>query len=311
MKDKKRAFAIANSDAKKVKARINEINEKREESGRPLLTKVQEKSVARKVVKREKRKRMLAAIGLTALVSGGTVALLNPGTKGVEQNKNEITVDAEKAGKNVNVKNLSDREVFIEGIKVSNEKLEEINDTTLEDTVVKEVESKKTPDEVLDYLKDIYIQEYNDEYKTDFDRSNVSEIYRTREDNGFFLVKDRDQNGNEIIRYKNEYDSKDDKVDISGGLIKVTVTDENSKIIQEVLNDGNNNYTGIANYDNKALEKVEKIMDTGITWKDSMDNQQTDSKIKRGYKRNFIKSIVEYKENQIEEIKTENLGKER
>lgn len=311
MKDKKRAFAIANSDAKKVKARINEINEKREESGRPLLTKAQEKNVARKVVKLEKRKRMLAAIGLTALVSGGTVALLNPGTKGVEQNKNEITVDAEKAGKNVNVKNLSDREVFIEGIKVSNEKLEEINDTTLEDTVVKEVESKKTPDEVLDYLKDIYIQEYNDEYKTDFDRSNVSEIYRTREDNGFFLVKDRDQNGNEIIRYKNEYDSKDDKVDISGGLIKVTVTDENSKIIQKVLNDGNNNYTGIANYDNKALEKVEKIMDTGITWKDSMDNQQTDSKIKRGYKRNFIKSIVEYKENQIEEIKTGNLGEER
>ena len=87
--------------------------------------------------------------------------------------------------------------------------------------------------------------------------------------------------------------------------------DENSKIIQKVLNDGNNNYTGIANYDNKALEKVEKIIDTGITWKDSMDNQQTDSKIKRGYKRNFIKSIVEYKENQIEEIKTGNLGEER
>ena len=311
MKDKKRAFAIANSDAKKVKTRIKEINEKREESGRPLLTKTQEKSVARKVVKREKRKRMLAAIGLTALVSGGTVALLNPGTKGVEQNKNEITVDVDKAGKDVNVKNMSDREVFIEGIKVNNEKLEEINDTTLEDTVVQEVESKKTPNEVLDYLKDIYIQEYNNEYKTNFDRSNVSEIYRTREDNGFFLVKDRDQNGNEIIRYKNEYDSKDDKVDISGGLIEVTVTDENSKIIQKVLNDGNNNYTGIANYDNKALEKVEKIIDTGITWKDSMDNQQTDLEIKRGYKRNFIKSIVEYKENQIEEIKTENLGEER
>ena len=275
------------------------------------MTKTQEKSVARKVVKREKRKRMLAAIGLTALVSGGTVALLNPGTKGVEQNKNEITVDVDKAGKDVNVKNMSDREVFIEGIKVNNEKLEEINDTTLEDTVVQEVESKKTPNEVLDYLKDIYIQEYNNEYKTNFDRSNVSEIYRTREDNGFFLVKDRDQNGNEIIRYKNEYDSKDDKVDISGGLIEVTVTDENSKIIQKVLNDGNNNYTGIANYDNKALEKVEKIIDTGITWKDSMDNQQTDLEIKRGYKRNFIKSIVEYKENQIEEIKTENLGEER
>ena len=48
MKDKKRAFAIANSDAKKVKARINEINEKREESGRPLLTKAQEKKCSKK-----------------------------------------------------------------------------------------------------------------------------------------------------------------------------------------------------------------------------------------------------------------------
>lgn len=163
----------------------------------------------------------------------------------------------------------------------------------------------------MNYLKDIYIQEYNNEYKTNFDRSNVSEIHRTREDNGLYLVKDRDQNGNDIMRYNNEYDSKEDKVDISGGLIKVVVTDENSKIIQEVLNDGNNNYTGIANYDNKALEKVEKIIDTGITWEDSINNQKTDSKIKRGYKRNFIKSIVEYKENQIEEIKTGNLGEER
>lgn len=257
-------------------------------------------------------KGLLVALGLSSILNiGEGVALLNSGKDGVEKSKNEITVDVGEAEKNIKIKNLGDREVFIEGIKVSNEKLEEINDTTLEDTVVKEVESKKTPDEVLDYLKDIYIQEYNDEYKTDFDRSNVSEIYRTREDNGFFLVKDRDQNGNEIIRYKNEYDSKDDKVDISGGLIKVTVTDENSKIIQEVLNDGNNNYTGIANYDNKALEKVEKIIDTGITWEDSINNQKTDPKIKRGYKRNFIKSIVEYKENQIEEIKTGNLGKER
>lgn len=257
-------------------------------------------------------KGLLAALGLSSILNiGEGVALLNSGKDGVEKSKNEITVDVGEAEKDIKIKNLGDREVFIEGIKVSNEKLEEINDTTLEDTVVQEVESKKTPNEVLDYLKDIYIQEYNNEYKTNFDRSSVSEIYRTREDNGFFLVKDRDQNGNEIIRYKNEYDSKEDKVDISGGLIKVVVTDENSKIIQEVLNDGNNNYTGIANYDNKALEKVEKIMDTGITWKDSMDNQQTDSKIKRGYKRNFIKSIVEYKENQIEEIKTENLGEEK
>lgn len=309
MKDKKRAFAIANSDAKKVKTRIKEINEKREESGRPLLTKTQEKSVARKVVKREKRKRMLAAIGLTALVSGGTVALLNPGTKGVEQNKNEITVDAEKAGKNVNVKNLSDREVFIEGIKVSNEDLEKISDTTLEDTVIKEVESKETPDDVKNYLKEIFVKEYNDEYKTNITEENVR-ISRNRDD-GTFLIRDKDQNGNKILRKGNENDSKEEKVDISGGLITVTINDGNSRIIQKVLNEKNGKYTSVANYDNKVLEKLEKIMDTGITWEDSMDREGTEENIKQGYKQDFINSIIEYKENEIEKIKTEDIVEEK
>lgn len=309
MKDKKRAFAIANSDAKKVKTRIKEINEKREESGRPLLTKTQEKSVARKVVKREKRKRMLAAIGLTALVSGGTVALLNPGTKGVEQNKNEITVDVDKAGKDVNVKNMSDREVFIEGIKVSNEDLEKISDTTLEDTVIKEVESKETPDDVKNYLKEIFVKEYNDEYKTNITEENVR-ISRNRDD-GTFLIRDKDQNGNKILRKGNENDSKEEKVDISGGLITVTINDGNSRIIQKVLNEKNGKYTSVANYDNKVLEKLEKIMDTGITWEDSMDREGTEENIKQGYKQDFINSIIEYKENEIEKIKTEDIVEEK
>ena len=309
MKDKKIAFAIANSDAKKVKTRIKEINEKREESGRPLLTKTQEKSVARKVVKREKRKRMLAAIGLTALVSGGTVALLNPGTKGVEQNKNEITVDVDKAGKDVNVKNMSDREVFIEGIKVSNEDLEKISDTTLEDTVIKEVESKETPDDVKNYLKEIFVKEYNDEYKTNITEENVR-ISRNRDD-GTFLIRDKDQNGNKILRKGNENDSKEEKVDISGGLITVTINDGNSRIIQKVLNEKNGKYTSVANYDNKVLEKLEKIMDTGITWEDSMDREGTEENIKQGYKQDFINSIIEYKENEIEKIKTEDIVEEK
>ena len=309
MKDKKRAFAIANSDAKKVKTRIKEINEKREESGRPLLTKTQEKSVARKVVKREKRKRMLAAIGLTALVSGGTVALLNPGTKGVEQNKNEITVDVDKAGKDVNVKNMSDREVFIEGIKVSNEDLEKISDTTLEDTVIKEVESKETPDDVKNYLKEIFVKEYNDEYKTNITEEKVR-ISRNRDD-GTFLIRDKDQNGNKILRKGNENDSKEEKVDISGGLITVTINDGNSRIIQKVLNEKNGKYTSVANYDNKVLEKLEKIMDTGITWEDSMDREGTEENIKQGYKQDFINSIIEYKENEIEKIKTEDIVEEK
>lgn len=255
-------------------------------------------------------KGLLAALGLSSIMNiGEGVALLNSGKDGVEKSKNEITIDVGEAEKDIKIKNLGDKEVFIEGIKVSNEDLEEISDTTLEDTVVKEVESKKTPDDVLNYLKDIYIQEYNEQNQTNLTRDDVLDIMRNKE--GKFLVEDKDEKGNDIIRNRNENDPKDVKtVDISRGLITVRVNDQNSTIVQQVLNTGNYNYTSVAGYDNKVLEEVEKIMDTGITWEDKMDEEDLGDRKKQGYKQNFIKSIVEYKEKQIEEIKTENLGEE-
>ena len=81
--------------------------------------------------------------------------------------------------------------------------------------------------------------------------------------------------------------------------------------IQQVLNDGKNNYKGIEDSENNVLIKVGKILDKGIDWSTSIDQKDTNEKIKQNYKKQFIDSIVEFKENQIEEIKTESLGEER
>ncbi len=316
MKNKDKAFSIGVKDARKAKEKIREINEYNEKNGKPLLTKEQERKVRAKVVKQESKRRkikaLIAALGLTSAISiGEGVALLNPGNDGVDKSKHEITIDAGEVEKDIKIKNMGDRNVFIDGIKVNQEDLGKDQEATLEENVEKEVEKLKTSDEVIKYLKTVYANEYNEEYNTNVNKENV-EITKNRE--GISLVEDKDKNGNDIIRNINRNDPEDIKtVDIESGVVTAKVYDENKNMlsIQQVLNDGKNNYKGIEDSENNVLIKVGKILDKGIDWSTSIDQKDTDEKIKQNYKKQFIDSIVEFKENQIEEIKTESLGKER
>ena len=316
MKNKDKAFSIGVKDARKAKEKIIEINEYNEKNGKPLLTKEQERKVRAKVVKQESKRRkikaLIAALGLTSAISiGEGVALLNPGNDGVDKSKHEITIDAGEVEKDIKIKNMGDRNVFIDGIKVNQEDLGKDQEATLEENVEKEVEKLKTSVEVIEYLKTVYANEYNEEYNTNVNKENV-EITKNRE--GISLVEDKDENGNDIIRNINKNDPEDIKtVDIESGVVTAKVYDENKNMlsIQQVLNDGKNNYKGIEDSENNVLIKVGKILDKGIDWSTSIDQKDTDEKIKQNYKKQFIDSIVEFKENQIEEIKTESLGEER
>lgn len=316
MKNKDKAFSIGVKDARKAKEKIREINEYNEKNGKPLLTKEQERKVRAKVVKQESKRRkikaLIAALGLTSAISiGEGVALLNPGNDGVDKSKHEITIDAGEVEKNIKIKNIGDGNVFIDGIKVNQEDLGKDQEATLEENVEKEVEKLKTSVEVIEYLKTVYANEYNEEYNTNVNKENV-EITKNRE--GISLVEDKDENGNDIIRNINKNDPEDIKtVDIESGVVTAKVYDENKNMlsIQQVLNDGKNNYKGIEDSENNVLIKVGKILDKGIDWSTSIDQKDTDEKIKQNYKKQFIDSIVEFKENQIEEIKTESLEEER
>lgn len=316
MKNKDKAFSIGVKDARKAKEKIIEINEYNEKNGKPLLTKEQERKVRAKVVKQESKRRkikaLIAALGLTSAISiGEGVALLNPGNDGVDKSKHEITIDAGEVEKDIKIKNMGDRNVFIDGIKVNQEDLGKDQEATLEENVEKEVEKLKTSVEVIEYLKTVYANEYNEEYNTNVNKENV-EITKNRE--GISLVEDKDENGNDIIRNINKNDPEDIKtVDIESGVVTAKVYDENKNMlsIQQVLNDGKNNYKGIEDSENNVLIKVGKILDKGIDWSTSIDQKDTNEKIKQNYKKQFIDSIVEFKENQIEEIKTESLGEER
>ena len=129
--------------------------------------------------------------------------------------------------KDIKIKNMGDRNVFIDGIKVNQEDLGKDQEATLEENVEKEVEKLKTSVEVIEYLKTVYANEYNEEYNTNVNKENV-EITKNRE--GISLVEDKDENGNDIIRNINKNDPEDIKtVDIESGVVTAKVYDENRR----------------------------------------------------------------------------------
>lgn len=314
MKKNKNIFGFGTKTAKKARAEINRINEKRSKEGKEILSKEEEKRIIRKVTKEEKRKTkskaILIALGLMTATAGiEGVALLNSGEKGVTSTKNEITVDMDKAEKDINVINSGNRKVFIEGLQVDTNKEEENNE--LKENVTKEVETLESPEEVLDYLKQFYANEYNKENQTQFTSENVR-LGKTREIGSFF--KDEANDGTKIIRTKEKDDKTQRDVDITAGVVSATIID-NGKVlsIEKILNE-NNEYKRIYNrnedvetYKDNLLVKTGKIIDKGIDWNIAMEQAETEESVKEAYKQRFINAIVEYKESQIEKISNSSL----
>lgn len=318
MKKNKNIFGFGAKAAKKARAEINRINKKRSEEGKEILSKEEEKRVIRKVTKEEKRKTktkaILIALGLMTATTGiEGVALLNSGEKGVSSTKKEITIDMDKAEKDINVINLKNRKVFIEGLEVETNKEEniEVENKELKENVTKEVEALETQEDILDYLKQFYINEYNKENQTQFTYENVK-FRKTREIGSFF--KDEANDGTKIIRTKEKDDKTQRDIDTTAGVVSATITD-NDKIIsiEKVLNE-NNEYKRIYNrnenvetYKDNLLVKTGKIIDKGIDWNVAIEQAETEESVKEAYKQRFIDAIVEYKENQIEKISTSSL----
>ena len=307
MKKNKNIFGFGAKAAKKARAEINRINKKRSEEGKEILSKEEEK-------RKTKTKAILIALGLMTATTGiEGVALLNSGEKGVSSTKKEITIDMDKAEKDINVINLKNRKVFIEGLEVETNKEEniEVENKELKENVTKEVEALETQEDILDYLKQFYINEYNKENQTQFTYENVK-FRKTREIGSFF--KDEANDGTKIIRTKEKDDKTQRDVDITAGVVSATITD-NDKIIsiEKVLNE-NNEYKRIYNrnenvetYKDNLLVKTGKIIDKGIDWNVAIEQAETEESVKEAYKQRFIDAIVEYKENQIEKISTSSL----
>lgn len=301
---------VSIEDRRKIKEEIS----KREEKFGPLDQR-QKRRIEKNIIKKHKRenkiraiKAILVGLGITigAGTGAGVTAALNAGeNKGIENKRNEITVDLDKANKDIKVNTQNDREIFVNGIKVN---IEDINQSEeLKENTQKEIDLLKEPEEVCDYLKDIYVDEYNKVNKTNISKENI-ELYKHREDKKIY--QDKATNGDNILR--EEYITDDNKkyINIDPGVITAKVNDENQEIInkQTVIN-YQDKYEVVHSKDEQVdknednvLSKIGEVIDTGISYYTIMEGKTTDQEKKLKFKTKFVDAVKEYKDNQIKQI---------
>lgn len=285
-----------------------EIIKKQDKLQRKLTTE-EKKIIARKVARTTRgRAIVIGALALGSFSGAKATNLLNEAnSKGIEQNKTEISIDAEQVDKDININNVtSDREIFVNGIKVD---LEEITySENIEERVTNEINSLGTPEEVLNYIKDVYVDEYNEVNNTNISSDNIT-LYKGR---GEILEIDQADNGDKIVRSyeKSEYEGSGEPVQTDYGVVKVLVQDGDNRFVDEV-----SNYLGTGTYATvyRNDEKVEKsdstvlielgsIMDNGIDYYTALSHKDENSiEIINLYKERLINSVIEHEKSNIVE----------
>lgn len=279
-----------------------EIRKQEIEQGRKLER--EEKRQIRNTVFRKMRTRaaILGTIGLVGI--GGLVIGLG--------SKNDETKTL-PAGQTIELDNENKenaRDTFVNGIKVDNEQ----ENNQLRENIENEVENLKTPQEVLDYVKEIYAQEYN---KNNEEQISVDKISFYKEALDIVIYRDEAQNGDEILRYCNEYQAKQMGKGIDGDkpILKVYIRNEGMTITEKVaLNEVTGKFQSVYSQNQEVkqntdttLENISEVVLTGINVSISMDEEGTSLKVKDTYKDRFIDALTEYEQQKNKQKENGNL----
>ena len=309
-KIKQRGMFI-NLTRKKAREEIRRIEEERGIT----LTKAQKNKIAKKEAQKVKVKvKIYGALFLGAVLGGSGQKLLNEAsTKGIDIDKQNISIDAEKYDGNIEIQNKNntieynnekDEAViytneFKQGLKIDVETLSKAK--KLKANVENEIDNLDNKEEVLDYLKEMYVNEYNDENGTCIGIKNI-ELHKER---GEYLMIDSANNGDTICRKITSEEKKSPSIKSEIGTVEAIIkVGENRKITKVTNNKGNyipvyEENDEVENVNENALMKIGGIIDNGIDYYAAFDAH---SKETMEYKQRLIDSIVEYKESKINEI---------
>lgn len=289
------------------------------------ITRDEQNIIIEEVAKRPSTKiKVAGALVAGMLLGAGSMSAANnllDAPKGVKQNKEEITIDAKEADKEININNVTNsREIFINGLKVNVDGLNVNNESqendvrenqTLRADVIEEIDNLETAEDVLKYIKDIYLEEYNEKNNTEYTAEDVKINRRTEQ---FVMYADQAQNGDEIIREtrKQQYREKGEpgrELDTQiGEIYAVLKNGEESK--KEAITPYNGEYKTVYSDDEEVLEdretvlaSVGEIFDQGIQYLTALRNPEGNSPAVIGlYKDGLIEAVVEYKELKTKEI---------
>ena len=290
-----------------------DIKRKEMRTGRKL-----ERFEKREIIERNARRMKAKIFGLSLITLGlfagvGGTRLLEEGKENrIKLTQNEATIDASKLEKeNINIENLDDKkQVFINSLKVDENELTQ--NEAISETIENEIDSLYTSGQTLDYIKDIYAKQYNENNQSNINKDNVV-LYKTREPQ---LYKDTAQNGVEIYRISKEREYPCN-VQSEAGVIKAQILDENKKIIKEeritqdyitgeyiVIYDEEEPVTEI---EDTTLKQLGGIVSNGIDLYTAQKYQEESKGQNHAvvtYKKRLKADIKEYKADRIKQIVT-------
>ncbi len=275
---------------KKIQIKEEKLDRKLTKEERHKIT----KNVKRKVARENLVRGLFMAIGIS--IGAGGHALL---TAGSNENTNKNQVESE-----INLEDQNDRLEFVNSLKVDTVPINIENQLTEEqirENVEKEINELETPEEILNYVKDIWANEYNTQNNEDITKEQVK-FYKERETVNVF--RDTATNGDTILREGKEHSN----INTDAGVITAYInkTDNNTK--QKIIN-----YFGIyqtlysmdenvEKYEDNLLVDLASIIDCGIDWSVVINQEETEYSVKQIYINRLIDAVTEYESRKTKEI---------
>lgn len=275
---------------KKIQIKEEKLDRKLTKEERHKIT----KNVKRKVARENLVRGIFMAIGIS--IGAGGHALL---TAGSNENTNKNQVESE-----MNLEDQNDRLEFVNSLKVDTVPINIENQLTEEqirENVEKEINELETPEEILNYVKDIWANEYNTQNNEDITKEQVK-FYKERETVNVF--RDTATNGDTILREGKEHSN----INTDAGVITAYINEADKTTKQKIIN-----YFGIyqtlysmdenvEKYEDNLLVDLASIIDCGIDWSVVINQEKTEYSVKQIYINRLIDAVTEYESRETKEI---------
>lgn len=280
-----------------AKKQINKEIRKQERHERRALDIEEKREIKNNVLK--KMRTRAAIFGAVGVLGIGAFALYNVNKDNIKELGEGTKVETEMEN------DTNPRDEFVKGLTV------EIPEGIIDEVkteVFHEVRELKTPEDILNYTKQIYIDKYNENNNTDYGIEDVK-FYKTSADKVFY----KDEQG--ILRYcsASEYKEMGGKgVDGNLPVIEATISDGEKDIVEKVAQQQNGEIVNIYKKDEivedkeTTLSQMGKIVLTGIDYSTSIKQENTYESVKQEYQDRFVTAISDYKKGQEAEKENPN-----
>lgn len=248
-------------------------------------------------------KKSITRVGLTAVAIGTALGIgfgagIKIGSALTEGKYEGIEITNQEVNNNQSEIEVNENS-FDESLKVDVSSVVQHSEVSKE-TIENEIENLPNEESVENYLKEMYIKDFNQENHTNY---TVEDVRFDKSRYGIEFYKDEAENGDSIVRVKNaDYWQEHSNM----GLVKVSV--DGNLIEQGTIYHGE--YQNVYHEDENVIEAKEvnmlgKTLSTGIDYATALKNKEGNSAgTMKTYKDRFVMAVKEYKEEQQHKITT-------